>query len=150
MNNALLNAAPDTPRLARAFNGARKEDPTEMPVTGVAYMTARDLLAWTTCLQRGRVAKPESIRLLGQGFEPKNGGLGHTLWDGKRLVEHSHEGQSRNFEALLRSDIRAGRTIILLSNQKRQNLGEIAASLEALGPAKSGAHSRLPRLQPPT
>jgi CubicO group peptidase (beta-lactamase class C family) len=133
MKNALLNAPPDAPLLARAFNGDRKEDSTDMPVTGVAYITARDLLDWTKCLHGERVVNHESLRLLGQSFEPKNGGLGYTVWDGERLVAHSHEGQSRNFEALMRSDLKAGRTIILLSNNKRQNLQQIADAIEAPG-----------------
>lgn len=131
MKRALLNAAPDTPQLARAFNAERKEDPTDMPVTGIAYMTARDLLHWTKCLHRARVIERESIRHLGRSFEPRNGGLGDTAWDGGHLLAHSHEGQSRNFEALMRSDLKAGRTIILLGNSKRQVLQQIADAIEA-------------------
>jgi CubicO group peptidase (beta-lactamase class C family) len=131
MTHALLNAPPDAPLLARAFNGERREDPTDMPVTGVAYITARDLFDWTTCLHRERVVGHESVVLLGHGFEPANGGLGYTAWDGQRLVAHSHEGQSRNFEALMRCDLRAGSTIILLSNSKRQNLQQIADAIDA-------------------
>jgi CubicO group peptidase (beta-lactamase class C family) len=131
MKRALLNAAPDAPQLARAFNAERKEDPTDMPVTGIGYMTARDVLDWTECLHGGRVIKRESIRLLGQGFEPRNGGLGDTVWVGGNLVAHSHEGQSRNFEALMRSDLKTGMTVILLGNNKRQNLHQIADAIEA-------------------
>jgi CubicO group peptidase (beta-lactamase class C family) len=132
MKRALLNAAPAAPKLARAFNGERKEDSTDMPVTGVAYMTADDVLKWTECLHGARIIKRESIRLLGQSFEPRNGGLGDTVWEGEHLVAHSHEGQSRNFEALMRGDLKTGKTIILLSNSKRQNLHEIADAIGAL------------------
>jgi len=131
MKRALLNAAPDAPLLARAFNGERKEDSTDMPVTGVAYVTANDVLAWTECLHGERVIEHESLRLLGHSFEPRNGGLGDTVWDGERLAAHSHEGQSRNFEALMRSDLKTGTTIVLLSNNKRQNLQQIADAIEA-------------------
>ena len=131
MKHALLNAAPDAPQLARAFNAERKEDSTDMPVTGVAYMTADDVLKWTECLHGARIVKRESIRLLGQSFEPRNGGLGDTVWDGEQLVAHSHEGQSRNFEALMRSDLKTGKTIILLGNSKRQNLHQIADAIAA-------------------
>jgi CubicO group peptidase (beta-lactamase class C family) len=130
MKRALLNAAPDAPMLARAFNGARKEDSTDMPVTGVAYVTAVDVLDWTECLHAGRVVNGESMRLLGRSFEPRNGGLGDTVWVGARLVAHSHEGQSRNFEALMRSNLESGETVILLGNSKRQKLHEIADAIE--------------------
>jgi hypothetical protein len=75
--------------------------------------------------------KRESIRLLGRSFEPRNGGLGDTEWDGEQLVAHSHEGQSRNFEALMRSDLKTGKTVILLGNSKRQKLHQIADAIEA-------------------
>jgi hypothetical protein len=129
MKDALLNPAPDAPRLARAFNRDRKDDPTNMPVTGVAHVSAHDLLEWTRCLHDARVIGRESLRLLGQSFEPRNGGLGDTTWEGERLVLHSHEGQSRNFEALMRSDLETGKTIILLSNSKRGHLEQIAEQI---------------------
>jgi CubicO group peptidase (beta-lactamase class C family) len=131
MKRALLNAAPDAPLLARAFNVERKEDSTDMPVTGIAYVTAVDVLNWSECLHEGRVISSESIRLLGQSFEPRNGGLGDTVWVNGRLVVHSHEGQSRNFEALMRSNLESGETIILLGNSKRQKLHEIADAIES-------------------
>jgi CubicO group peptidase (beta-lactamase class C family) len=131
MKRALLNAAPDAPLLARAFNAERKEDSTDMPVTGVAYITAADLLEWITCLHGGRVINRASMRALGKSFEPKNGGLGNTVWKDGRLVAHSHEGQSRNFEALMRVDIETERTIILLGNSKRQKLQALADLIEA-------------------
>jgi CubicO group peptidase (beta-lactamase class C family) len=134
MKRALLNAVPDAPLLARAFSAERKEDPTDMPVTGIGYMTARDVLDWTECLHGERVIKRESIRLLGRSFEPSNGGLGETVWDGEHLVAHSHEGQSRNFEALMRSDLKTGRTVILLGNSKRQYLQQITDAIEAQWP----------------
>jgi CubicO group peptidase (beta-lactamase class C family) len=131
MRRALLNAAPDAPLLARAFNTERKEDSTDMPVTGVAYITAADLLDWANCLHGGRVIRRESMRALGKSFEPKNGGLGNTAWKDGHLVAHSHEGQSRNFEALMRSDLAVGRSIILLGNSKRQKLQALADRIEA-------------------
>lgn len=126
MKHALLNAAPDAPLLARAFNAERKEDSTDMPVTGLAYTTIYDLLDWTTCLHGGRVIRRDSLRMLGESHEPKNGGLGHVVHQRNRLVAHSHEGQSRNFEALMRSDLTAGRTIVLLGNSKRNKLHSLA------------------------
>jgi len=131
MKHALLNAPPDAPLLARAFNADRKEDSTDMPVTGVGYMTATDVLRWSECLHAARVIKRESMHLLGKSFEPSNGGLGETAWKGEQLLTQSHEGQSRNFEALMRSNLESGKTIVLLSNSKRQNLHEIAGAIEA-------------------
>ncbi len=131
MKAALPAVSKETPRVARAFNASRKEDATNMPVTGVPFMTARDLLAWSQCLHRGRILDEESIRLLARGFNLENGALGKVEWRGDRLARHSHEGQSRNFEALLRTDRENARTIVLLGNSKRGKLHEIAAAIAA-------------------
>ena len=136
MKDAALNVPPEEPGLAAAFNAERKPDSTFMPITGVVFATARDLLRWTECLHGGRIVRRESITLLGHGFNPQNGALGRVVWDGDRLIEHRHDGQSRNFEALMLTDLSRKFTIVLLSNSKRENLEQILKAIEpfAAGP----------------
>jgi CubicO group peptidase (beta-lactamase class C family) len=132
MRDAVLDPAPDFPKLARAFNRERKPDDTFMPISGVVFATAHDVLRWSECLHDGRVISRQSFVLLGHGFNPQNGALGKVVWDGERLVEHRHLGQSRNFEALLFTDVARGITVILLSNSKRDNLEEILLAVVSL------------------
>jgi CubicO group peptidase (beta-lactamase class C family) len=138
MKHAALNVPPDEPGLAHAFNSDREPDATFMPITGVVFATARDLLRWTECLHGGRVIRSQSLELLGNGFNPQNGGLGRMAWDADQLVEHRHDGQSRNFEALMLTDLSREFTIILLSNSKRENLEQILKAIEphAAGPVQ--------------
>jgi CubicO group peptidase (beta-lactamase class C family) len=132
MRDAALDPAPDAPKLARAFNRDRKPDDTFMPISGVVFATARDLLRWRECLHGRRVISRQSLVLLGHSFNPQNGALGKAVWDGERLVEHRHLGQSRNFEALLFADLARGITVVLLSNSKHENLEEILAAVVPL------------------
>jgi hypothetical protein len=132
MHDALVDPAADTPRVARAYSDDYKADPTDMPISGIAFVTARDLYGWSRCLNSHRIVGADSIYALGQSFKPENGGLGDTRWDGRRLLSHAHNGESRNYEALLRYDVRRDSTIVLLSNHKQQQVNEIASALEAL------------------
>jgi CubicO group peptidase (beta-lactamase class C family) len=136
MTHAALDPASDTPRLAKAFNRERKPDDTSMPITGVVFASARDLLRWSECLHAGRVIGRESIDLLGHGINPQNGALGKVTWDGDRLVEHRHDGQSRNFEASLFTDLSREITVVLLSNSKRDNVERILDAVVPLARSK--------------
>jgi CubicO group peptidase (beta-lactamase class C family) len=129
MNDAALDVSPDAPRVARAFNRDRKPDDTFMPIGGVVFATARDVLKWSECLHRAKVIDRESIAGLARGFNPRNGALGKVEWDGGKIAEHRHGGQSRNFEALMVVDLEWKITTVLLSNSKREKLDEIAAEL---------------------
>jgi CubicO group peptidase (beta-lactamase class C family) len=131
MRDAALDLSADAPRLARAFNRDGKPDDTFMPIGGVVFATARDVLRWSECLHRGRVVSAGSLSTLGRGFNPENGALGKVVWQGDRIVEHRHGGQSRNFDSLLFSDRVSGVTVVLLSNSRRDNLGEILESIRA-------------------
>lgn len=137
MKQAALDVTPTEPKLARAFNRERKPDDTFMPIGGVVFATARDLLRWSDCLHGGRVISRESLIVLGHSFNPENGALGKVTWDGERIRTHQHAGQSRNFEALLFADLERGITVVLLSNSRRGNLQEI---LSAVVPLAAMAH----------
>lgn len=129
MKHAALNLPPDTPGLAGAFNRERKPDATFMPITGVVFANAREVLRWSQCLHDGHILRRESLALLGRGFNPQNGALGKVVWDGDKLIEHRHEGQSRNFEALMFTDLRREITVVLLTNSKRENLEGILTAI---------------------
>ena len=132
MSASVVDPGPGVARVAHAFNDDLEDDPVELPVSGIPFVTARDLLKWNQCLHGGKLIAAESLRLLGHSFQPHNGGLGETRWDGQRLVWHKHDGQSRNFEAWMQSDLDRDVTIILLGNHKAQKLEDIAAAIAAI------------------
>lgn len=135
MKHAALNLPANAPRLAASFNRERKADDTFMPITGVVFATAGDLWRWSECLHGARVLTPASIALLGHGFNPENGALGRMVWNRDRLVEHAHLGQSRNFEALMYSNLSRRITVVLLSNSRRDNLEQILKAVEPMATA---------------
>ncbi len=132
MRDSLVDPSADSKRIARAYSDAFVADATDMPVTGIAFVTAADLYRWSQCLNGGRVLNAESLFMLGQGSRPENGALGNTRWNGRQLLAHSHQGESRNYEALLRFDAQRDSSIVLLGNNKQQKLEAIADAAEAI------------------
>jgi CubicO group peptidase (beta-lactamase class C family) len=131
MRDSLFDPPPGTPHVARAFSDAGKFDVGEMPVSGIVFVTARDLRGFSECLHRGRLLKSASLQTLTSPDEEKEGPLGHVQWQDGKLGRHVHHGESRNNEALLRVDPASGVTIVLLSNNKHGKLHEIADAVEA-------------------
>lgn len=131
MYDSLFDPPPGTPHIARAFSDAGKFDVGEMPVSGIVFVTAHDLLRFSQCLHRGRLLKPASLQRLATSGDEKEGPLGHMQWQDGKPGRHVHHGESRNNEALLRVDPASGVTIVLLSNNKHGKLHEIADGLEA-------------------
>jgi CubicO group peptidase (beta-lactamase class C family) len=132
MRDSLVDPPADAKRIARAYSDAFVADPTDMPVTGIAFVTAADLYRWSHCLDAGRAINADSLFMLGQAARPDNGALGNTRWDGRQLLVHSHQGESRNYEALLRFTAQRDSTIVLLANNKQQKLEAIADAAEAI------------------
>jgi CubicO group peptidase (beta-lactamase class C family) len=132
MKDSLVDPPSDAPRVARAFSAASVADVGDMPVSGIAFVTAGDLYRWSRCLRSGRAARMETLMALGNGINPDNGALGKPRWEGMRLQGHEHRGESRNYEALLRFDGYRDSVVVLLGNQKRQRLGDIADAAEAI------------------
>jgi CubicO group peptidase (beta-lactamase class C family) len=132
MDSSTLNPPADTLRIAKSFNNFFRQDPTDVPITGVVYATAGDVYKWTQCLHSDTLIGAKALSALGHSFKPTNGGLGRTEWNGDALALHEHDGQSRNFEALMTADLRENVTVILMSNNKNLKLDAIAAGIRAV------------------
>jgi CubicO group peptidase (beta-lactamase class C family) len=132
MTSSTLNPSSDAIFIAKSFNNGFGQDPTDVPITGVVYVTARDLYTWTQCLHGGKLIGAQSLSTLGHSFRPSNGGLGTTEWNGDKLTLHEHDGQSRNFEALMTTDLKEDVTVILMDNNKNLKLSAIAKAIRAI------------------
>lgn len=142
MTSSVMNPGQREPDIARSFSDDLVGDPTDMPISGVAFVTATDLLKWANCLHEHRLVTARSIYELGHSFRPSNGGLGETVFRDSVLVTHRHDGQSRNYEALLDADLSRNTTIVLLSNNKHFKLRDIATAINAI---LKGETAKLPK-----
>lgn len=132
MKDAEMNPSKDMKNIAKSFDTDFKEDPIEVPISGVVFVTARDLFKWTECLHTEKLISKQSLYEVGQGFKATNSGLGWAIFDNKNLIKHQHDGQSRNFEALMSADLQNKTTVILLGNSKKYKLFEIAEAIKSI------------------
>jgi CubicO group peptidase (beta-lactamase class C family) len=134
MNSSIMNPQNNIKKIARSFNNDFIEDPTNLPISGVAYVTTIDLLKWTKYLHTEKVISKESLYEIGQSFNlpGTQSGLGHAVFDNKNLKEHQHDGQSRNFEALMFSNMDENLTVILLGNNVNEKVFEISDDIKAI------------------
>jgi CubicO group peptidase (beta-lactamase class C family) len=130
LRESVVNPPADARRIARSYSDEHVADPMDFPVSGIAFVTAADLYRWMRCLHSGGVLNHASMAVLGHGINPDNGALGKVRWSGSKIILHEHQGESRNYEALVRFDAARDSYVVLLANNKQQHLGEIADALE--------------------
>ena len=118
--------------LAKSFSNDHQNDPTAMPISGIAFVSARDLSRWADCLHHGRILSAGALVALGHSYKPSKGGLGHVVFRDSVMVFHHHDRQSRNFDAWLDADLATETTIVLLSNNRQHKLGEVTAAIAAI------------------
>ncbi len=119
-------------------NEAYVEDSSKIVVSGALfYFTAHDLYQWIDSLHAYKVINPESLKLLSEHadfFGNIQAPLGSVEWDDGKIVEHTHHGENGNYEVIARryyNDTDA-LTIIVQSNQKRQNMFEISDEIKSI------------------
>ena len=132
MNSSVVNPSSATKNIAKSFSDDLVQDPTDLYLSGIVYVTAGDLYKWTQCLHDGKVISKQSVSILGHGFNPLHGGLGRLAFDKDRLVLHYADGQSRNFEAVMQSDLDEGFDVILLDNNKNFKVSDIADAIRSI------------------
>jgi CubicO group peptidase (beta-lactamase class C family) len=142
MHASVVNPPEKAKKIAKSFTDDWVQDPQTIPVSGVVFVTAGDLYKWTQCLHSGKIISNQSIAILGNSFRKSNGGLGATTFENDKLVLHQHDGQSRNFEALMYSDLKEDLTIILLGNNKNFKLPDIATAVKNI---LNGKQYKLPK-----
>ena len=92
-------------------------------------MTANDLLKWDQSLKNYQFISKESTNILGQSYNGNQSALGSVEFKKGKLITHLHNGESRNFEAILYSNYLSNYTIILLGNNKNRMLFDLTDAL---------------------
>jgi D-alanyl-D-alanine carboxypeptidase len=133
IRDAVIDPTDTTPRIAKDFDARFKQDPMIVDMTGWTALTADDFLRWSNCITNFCLINPESTRRIVTTRDPKwQTGLGHSKMAGNRLVEHVHDGNDHDFEALLLTDSSKGRTIILETSQNRDDVYAMADAINAI------------------
>ncbi|MFA6087384.1 serine hydrolase [Mucilaginibacter sp.] len=119
--------------MAKAYNNKLKQDALIYPITGWTALTLTDFYKWEQGLENFKLISPAATLEILTPFGPnKQCGLGGGNMEGGKIINHQHDGTSLNYQALLTGHTKPGITIILMTNNKQNNLYDLNRVIEAI------------------
>ncbi|MDV4069671.1 serine hydrolase [Elizabethkingia anophelis] len=124
ITHAVIDPTEKEPLVARAFDDKGQQDPMELPISGWTAVNLDDFYQWSQSIVNFKIISPESTRFLLIPYSPsKQSGLGSKgQMAGNKIIHYEHDGTARNYQALLVCSPEEGRAIILMTNNKQNNL----------------------------
>ncbi|UBM59530.1 beta-lactamase family protein [Marinilongibacter aquaticus] len=123
--------------MAIPFNTDFQEDKLPFTIKIPIFLfssTSEDLYQYLEELHRFKLISESSLNVLGQKAEideeHMESALGQALFDGSKMVKHTHHGSSGNYECIISKDVQYRTTIVILTNQKHSNVHEIMEQIE--------------------
>ncbi|MGY4539133.1 CubicO group peptidase (beta-lactamase class C family) [Mucilaginibacter sp. UYNi724] len=133
MTNALIDPDDSTTLMAKSYSNKLQQSSLIYPITGWTAVTLDDFYKWELALEGFKLINPESTKEIITPFAPnKQCGLGGGSMASRKILTHEHDGTSLNYQALLTANTSQGRTIILMTNNKQNNLYDINRAIQAI------------------
>lgn len=131
MSTAILDPDEQTPLMAVSYTNTLKPGLFIYPITGWVAVTLDDFYKWEQALETFKLISPASTRELLTPFAPnKQSGLGGGTMVGDKLILHKHDGISINYQALVVGQPLKRRVVILMTNNKQNNIFDIDNAIE--------------------
>jgi len=133
MATAIVDPDDKTPMMAKSYNNGYVQSPLVSPISGWTTVTLDDFYKWELAIEKFKLISPASTLEILTPFGPnKQCGLGGGSMEGGKIISHGHDGTSLNYQALLVANPPAGRTVILMTNNKQNNLYDINRAIQAI------------------
>lgn len=133
IKNAVFDAKSTDKLIAESYNDQKTPDDLNYEISGWPLLTLLDFYRWSECINSFHLITPASTQQLIIPFAADNQtGLGHGTMEHNLLVHHQHDGTAKNYQALLISNTTKAITILLMTNNKQGNLGQVANSIQAI------------------
>lgn len=130
IKNAIVDPVETDKLIAKAFNNQKIQDNFKYEIGGWPALTLNDFYKWSESINSFRLITPASTRELTIPFSTDDQtGLGYGTLAGNVLTSHRHDGTAMNYQALLISEPASSGTIILMTNNKQDNLDAISKSV---------------------
>lgn len=118
-------------RFAKSFNNKGKQDVIKYNISGWTALNLEDFYKWSEAVDSFKLITKESTTELFIPFSEGNQtGLGEGTVQNGKVLSHIHDGAAFNYQALLISN--PDFTIILMSNNKQNNLKAISDSIKSI------------------
>ena len=131
MDHSVIDPTYTDKLVARSFNNDGVQDSVVYTMTGWTAVTLDDFYKWEKALETYRLISPAATRAILYPSAPnRQSGLGGGGMNGDTIIRHKHDGTSYNYQALIISDPPKGRVVILLTNNKQNNLNEFDRAIQ--------------------
>ena len=119
--------------MARSFDNHYVEDDLDTFMSGWVYLSDMDLYRWTRCLHSGELIGRGALHELFRSHGPSSQSpLGRAVFEGGELTFQFHHGQSDNFEASLYFNPKDQFRVLLLTNNRNSNVGDLTTAIDAI------------------
>ncbi|MBS7254271.1 serine hydrolase domain-containing protein [Flavobacterium branchiicola] len=116
---------------AKSYNNTGKQDNIKYNISGWTALNLEDFYKWSQAINAFKLITPESTQELFNPFSDGNQtGLGEGNIQQGKVVNHIHDGAAFNYQALLVATTTF--TIILMTNNKQNNLDAINTSIQSI------------------
>lgn len=131
MSKSLVDPEDLTPLMTKSYNNNLVQSPLVAPISGWTAVTLDDFYKWELSLEKFKLISPASTAVILTPFEPnKQCGLGGGRMENGKLSTHTHDGTAMQYQALLTADVQRKRTVILLTNNRQNNLYDINTAIQ--------------------
>lgn len=131
IKNAVVDPDDKEPLFAKSFNKEGKPDLLKYNISGWTALNLTDFYKWSEAINSFKIINKQSTHDLFEPFSKDNQtGLGSGTIENGKVTSHIHDGAAFNYQALLISN--PNWTIILMTNNKQNNLEEISNSIESI------------------
>lgn len=136
IKNAIVDPDEKEKLLAKSFNNNGKQDDLKYNISGWTALNLNDFYKWSEAINKFQIITAESTLQLFAPFSSESQtGLGEGNIQNGKVTNHRHDGAAFNYQALLVSNPNS--TIILMTNNKQNNLDEISNSIQSILDNKS-------------
>lgn len=131
IKNGLVDPDEKVKLFAKSFNNKGKQDLIKYNISGWTALNLEDFYKWSEAINSFKLINAASTQELCNPFSTGNQtGLGEGSVQQGKVLSHIHDGAAFNYQALLLSN--PDFTIILMSNNKQNNLEAISDAVKAI------------------
>lgn len=132
MQHAIVDPTDSDTLMARSYNNQGRQDRLQYPISGWTAVTLDDFYKWSEGLNRFRLLSPAGTRVIlnNSTGTSRQAGLGRGDMEGDRISLHTHDGSAGSYQALLVSQPLKGRTVILMVNNKQDNIYDFNLAIQ--------------------
>lgn len=131
MASAIVDPTDEDTLIAKSYNDNHQQDGLTYPISGWTCVTLDDFYKWSQSIANFKLISPASMLEIITPIAPgKQCGLGGGSMADGRVISHVHDGIAQHYQALLASYMPDERTVILLTNNKQDNVYEINTAIQ--------------------